>query len=726
MFKSFTARLFNIVIMSQFIVSCGNVVGDGESSFIGGWASNSEFARSFGADIVNAEALYARGGSGVGQIVAVIDSGIDIDHVEFTDRIHGASINILSPGSSFDDSDGHGTEVAGVIAAAYGNGGTQGIAYNAEIMAIETSELGFFSDPDLINAIDHAIDNNANVINMSLGGGSMTIALANAIQRATDAGIIVVASTGNDGNAFDVASPASDAGLAKYNGLFLAVGSVKRDFVGADEPSEATISDFSNRCNPADPAYCVTAPGEGIQTTAIGGGFVTVDGTSFSAPYVAGAIALLRQTFPSLTAAQAVEILITTAYDPNGTDIDLLYGNGIIDLENAEAPTSFLALEAGSTEAQGLTGSVSMGAAFGDAAKHHTQLANMVGYDAYDRAYSLNLANQFSVADVKPITTAFLDLTTSKDVNVEAGLLSANMKYSTDFKDETDISNVLADTFSLRANISSLVTLSYSYGSIDQNLPAHLQFNATQFGITGSNSDAYASLLGDTPQYAGVSQKVGKWFLGYGIGLGENNDVDVITASFNAARDFSNGMFVNLGMNVTQEDGSFLGTTATGSFDSDFNSLTKAIEIGLGYRADWGNVWGQYTAGNTDVSGRYSGVISDVSSFGTQALIAGLDLHDVAYENDRLGLVISRPLRVTSGSLAVSGQTLNGDTGEVEGLTSVDLRPSGQQTNIELGYSNQLGTNTTMDLGLGLISQAGHIADAKTQYAMGLRVKHAF
>lgn len=202
---------------------------------------------------------------------------------------------------------GHGTAVAGVIAAAAGDSGSTGIAPYARILAIRAVPNGDERDEDVANAIRYAVDRGALVINMSFGkpyspGKAM---VDSAVQYAVSKGVLLVHAAGNDGNDNDrgrsYPSARSLAGVRAATWLE----------VGASGPRIGTglAASFSNYGRETVDLF---APGTDIFMPKAGGGWVRESGTSFAAPVVSGVAALLLAHFPTLTAADVKRILLAS------------------------------------------------------------------------------------------------------------------------------------------------------------------------------------------------------------------------------------------------------------------------------------------------------------------------------------------------------------------------------------------------------------------------------
>ena len=278
----------------------------------------------WGVDKINAEVVW--GGSenavdvasgryaGDGVKVAVIDTGIDYTHPDLDNNYYGG-YDFVNDDSDPKDDNGHGTHVAGIIAAEDNGVGVIGVAPHAQLYAVKVlNSQGSGTYSDIVAGIDWAIDNNMDIISMSLGGSSGDTALQDALQRAYDAGIVIVAASGND-YANSISYP------AKYDTVIA---------VGATDSSDNRAA-FSNY----GPELEVVAPGVDIYSTYLGGGYETLSGTSMATPMVSGVVALMLSKNPNLTPAEVRQILHDTALDLGASGWDQYYGYGRVQADAA-------------------------------------------------------------------------------------------------------------------------------------------------------------------------------------------------------------------------------------------------------------------------------------------------------------------------------------------------------------------------------------------------------
>lgn len=288
--------------------------------------------------------------------MAVLDSGVDHTQVDLAANVSPLSTDVVGTRNGPDGEDKHGTYVAGVIASSFNGLGTIGVAYNATILSVRTDKAGsyattsstdddngcLFNSIDLAHGVDYAVAHGARIINLSLGGdGALGPTFEDALSRAVAAGLVVTASSGND-SAADPEWPARYAIDPRYMGALMAVGATDAGNV---------LASYSNKAGVAAQGY-VVAPGDNVISSCDGTSCYRLSGTSFAAPHVAGALALLLQAFPNLTGRAAVDILFRTADDLGDPGVDSTYGRGLINLQKAFSPIGALSIAsaAGGTE----------------------------------------------------------------------------------------------------------------------------------------------------------------------------------------------------------------------------------------------------------------------------------------------------------------------------------------------------------------------------------------
>ncbi|WP_135466386.1 autotransporter domain-containing protein [Crenalkalicoccus roseus] len=331
-----------------------------------------EYRAQYGLDMINAAEAYARGYTGAGVTVGVIDTGLDTAHPEFRGAVRiGGDFGRIPPVigiPALRDDEGHGTHVSGIIAARRDGIGMHGVAFNARLAVL--SAFGDDDDDDgpdpilpsaadgttLAHAISYLAGRGVRVINNSWGleaegpqarmidqytralyeaqNPVLVAAYAEAVAR----DVLLVFAASNDYRMQVGPEPGIPVLFPEFARNWLAVTSTGPDGVRAD---------YANACGIAA-AWCLTAPGggddqenEGIYSAEAGGrGYVRLSGTSMAAPTVAGAVALVLEAFPWMSAYNLQQTILTTARPIGPTEI---YGWGMLDAGRAvQGPARFI------------------------------------------------------------------------------------------------------------------------------------------------------------------------------------------------------------------------------------------------------------------------------------------------------------------------------------------------------------------------------------------------
>lgn len=281
----------------------------------------------WGVDRVNADAVWTSY-TGDPVKVAVVDTGIDTSHPDLIGNLKGG-MSAVSYTTSFNDDNGHGSHVAGTIAAVDNSVGVIGVAPAADLYAVKVLDRrgsGYLSD--IIEGLAWAVSNDMDIVNMSLGTMSYSASFDSAVQQTIAAGVVVVAAAGNSGpSANTVGYPAKFAGV-------IAVSATD---------SNNTIASFSSRGSEVD----LAAPGVSVYSTYKKKSYATLSGTSMASPHVAGVAALVL-TSPIGTddidsdgiwdPNEVERRLERTAQDLGAAGFDTSYGNGLVRADLAVIP----------------------------------------------------------------------------------------------------------------------------------------------------------------------------------------------------------------------------------------------------------------------------------------------------------------------------------------------------------------------------------------------------
>lgn len=280
----------------------------------------------WGVSKIRAPEVWPGGNKGTGIKVCIIDTGIDYNHEDLKDNYKGG-YNFINNTNDPKDDHGHGTHVAGTVAALDNDIGVIGVAPEAYIYSLKVLDSnGSGSYSNIISAIDWAINNNMQVISMSLGGSGFSQALKDICDKADNSGIVVVAAAGNndgDGSQDTVSYP------AKFDSVIA---------VAATDSNDARAS-FSS----CGPEVELAAPGVNIPSTVPKGtcklcdpsGYKLLSGTSMATPHVSGTVALVLKAHPEMTNANVRKTLQDTTVDIGQQGRDIFFGYGRIDAKAA-------------------------------------------------------------------------------------------------------------------------------------------------------------------------------------------------------------------------------------------------------------------------------------------------------------------------------------------------------------------------------------------------------
>ena len=279
------------------------------------FALDGELDDSWGVKHIGAGLVHDFGNKGAGVKVAIIDSGIDYTHPDLSDNYIGGHDFVNDDDDPMDDN-GHGTHVAGIVAALDNGDGVVGVAPAASLYALKVLDSGGRGDfSDVIAAIEWCEAEGIQVTNNSYGSsGDPGVSFKEAFDSAS--GILHVAAAGNSGN------PPARGDNVGYPAAYESVIAV----------AATDLNDERARWSSTGPAVELAAPGVGIYSTYIGGGYATYSGTSMASPHVAGTVALM------IAAGITTDIrneLQSTADDLGDSGLDWLYGYGLVDAEEA-------------------------------------------------------------------------------------------------------------------------------------------------------------------------------------------------------------------------------------------------------------------------------------------------------------------------------------------------------------------------------------------------------
>ncbi|MBV7329003.1 S8 family peptidase [Chloroflexi bacterium TSY] len=253
-------------------------------------------------------------------LVAILDTGIDIHHVEFGNRIV-QGYDFANGDTDPSDDHGHGTHVAGVVAAEMDNGhGSVGVCPRCRILPIKVlnrSNRGTWSA--IIKGIIFAVDNGAQIINLSLGGATPSKSVEAAIRYAQEHDVLVVAAVGNS-------KSSTPFYPAAYDGVISVSASTKED-------NAWPMSNYGSYIDVAAPGHMIYSTFNG--DSASGNNYAYMSGTSMAAPYVAGLAGLLLSQNSKRTPSEVITLIQQSAVDLGAPGWDPIFGHGRINAYGA-------------------------------------------------------------------------------------------------------------------------------------------------------------------------------------------------------------------------------------------------------------------------------------------------------------------------------------------------------------------------------------------------------
>lgn len=708
-----------------------------------GFYETAEYNADWSLDAIKASAAYARGFTGAGAIIGFVDFGFELnnDEVDWHPLSQDKNQTWITMYESYlgvqaSDSN-HGQWVASIAAARKNDFAIQGVAFDAQVLGIDffagVAMHTEFSGGVTYHVSDpwgYVVNNGARVVNKSIGydeedfisnppatNGNEHYTTTNAA-RVVELGGLLVAAAGNDGDPDPMVSNIDTLDVINQNnlwlsgGYFLVVGSLN---------DSGVISDFSDRAGVLKDYYLV-APGEAIAVNSLDfpdSGMGVGDGTSFAAPHVVGAAALLFAQWPQLDAFEVADILLTTATDLGVPGVDSVYGHGLLNLDEATKPTGQTTVAVKDAVSPVILGSsmMVMGPAFGDA--QPGTLSSVMILDSYDRDFYVDARSAVLGASTGLNLTSTLDFRRAHNQagwQLESGL-QANMVMTsdslsfgahrdtmTDLERTTQRQTVQAWHISGRFDKDSSWVMGQGRGlgaALDmldrgaasnsdlfltgfrQNIVGSTDalFMAGGFALGASDSLSFGLMTGDTQGL----RNLGVTAL--------QEDVSHYGVETRLTRHFDGG-HLSLGLGALLEEKAVLGSRSTAGFALADQTVTGRLSVrgGLNLAEKW-TLGAQATGGLSDVRAGQNSLFQGFNRFLSSQWAITLTGHNLFADGDRLGFNISQPLRVENARLTTAIAThfdLVTDA-PAFAVRQVSLTPSGREISLELGYHLKSG-----------------------------------
>ncbi len=710
-----------------------NAVAEPSSPAVAGdWSGSVEYANSTGLAQLKAAEGYARRSGGLpggqGVRIAIIDSGVDVSHPD----LGNLATTSWAAGGEALSSDSHGTFVAGIAGASRTQSADpndmHGMAYRATLVNFqasrpsETAANGFvsFGTDDLVEAIRAASGLSAgdlavetDILNLSLGAfannDSTFAKLRTAMRAAAAEDKIMVLAAGNEGQSQPIypAAYADDAGIA---GRAIVVGNLT-----ATNLADAS----SNLCGDIE-NYCLFAPGSSIRSTLNGGSYGVGSGTSFAAPYVTGAAAVVKAAFPGISSRDVVDRLLLTAADLGAAGVDSTFGRGRLDLEAAMAPVGPTGFPIGPTVNGPVTPAeitalrLSLGLAMNERAKELLKRAMAV--DSMGFPFPIDLAEGVETVKRDAGLSAFVG---GRSGSVAAaGLPYATIAAVVDDEERIYFGDPLqATSFAQKGRDDATVPLSFAAEVTDgTTVFASLHGgNEARLGLEAGLLERKATLMenGDifTPHenlLAGAS--------GAGLGFnpaegteiaisvfgsfGEEDGSEASLQRFEIKQAVPGDIELRLGLGLVQEEGRFLGSRASGAFGDGTRARSQFLTLSLvgpiSDNIDW---FTTYSRGWSSIADAGGALLEDWSDTRSESLGAGLVVRDLVADDDGLTFMVGQPIRQERAEVTIDLPVARTPDGTVLTETQrINLAPEAREIRAEVGYRLPFGRDGDHDV----------------------------
>lgn len=728
----------------------------GDTSPFGG-ISDSDRAESL--KIINADYAYARGYTGSGVTVAVLDSGIDVDHNEFSGQLSADLSNTNIQGINDGDLDtnnpdldpgdnNHGATVAGSVAAKKDGSVMHGVAYDAKILPYRMGITGFPNaiDGDSTNeAITDGLTKGATVFNLSYGrdanagsnasiaskvsiaqeytgtsdgseDGIMNTLAANVI--ANDA--VIVKAAGNEEYSQSGSGGALPMQYNTFDGYFINVVALNKE--GTALATTANSGWGSNACG-VTKAYCLAAPGTGILTTGTAGFYSVSNGTSLASPIVAGSVAVVQSAFPWLTAPEVTNILFVTATDLGAAGVDDTYGQGLIDLAAATAPGAELLAVDGAM----LPVNIASSKVVSSGVMAQASLPSFVITDELNRTFEIS-GNSLEVIDNKKTELQNREKSFGKDKVAVQKTLKSGLKTSFIMSDDTSNENLEKFEFMQLGSTFNNLDVSFSFTSnpgtdfetikksasfIQEDVVSHPYLNLSDQGFSANTSyNIYDNLKLETLVFFGDVEN-------------ENDNLGKSTAASVKLKYYMDNSEINFETGLLNEESTLLGSKFEGAFALSDNNYTYFTGLsGKTKLTDKLGLFANAYVGVTKAKSVSNSLISDIDNIVSHSASMGLEYN--ISKTKTAGFVLAQPLKVSNGGINYNLATSRSADGSYN-VSSInqDLSTEATEFNIQGFYKHKLNSNANLNLGAIHRINANHLKGEKDSAAL-VKFKYNF
>ena len=720
---------------------------------------------------VCASNAYAKGYSGDGIKVGVIDTGVltggttgytntthtDLDgnHATFTSG-SDARFNDSTP----NDYNGHGTHVAGIIAAEKNDTGMHGIAYDATLYTFRAmNSSGSGTATHFANSMQNAVNADVDIINNSWNanfgsdgvadadvftdGTCTTSTACRSIIGSTFYDKLVTAGNSNKINVWAAGNDSGShphivAGAAIYDTRFgeTTVIVVATDTVGTfGGGSTNPIASYSNKCGNAK-NICIAAPGTSVYSTSNDGttNYEVFSGTSMAAPLVSGGLAIIKEQFSSLTNAQVVDRLFATATDTGIYSDSSIYGHGLMNLSQASTAVAELQAIGGDTSLDGNEtkyydlnqNNFVSSASFSNALNSALEGQTMEVYDSFDRAnFKTDLSGFFTSGSYTSENT------------IENHILRLEPKTNRKTKDknlygsfivETDGNYIESSMFKSAGDFLAL-GFNHSTNSFENEVdPLSNFFNDSNFGNnyfvnpyfnTGSGQDYFMSFNSNSS-------------FGFDTFTNANGNDLGLVFNFNPLSSSDKGVKnagdLQIVFGANYEKNKFLNSTSSGVFAT--GDLSNTNFTGVKYKKNLGEdltFVSSGFAGYTYIDKASNSYIDSSTPLLTSSFTLGLAKANFIKEDQKIGFFINQPQRVEDGSLNLRIPTSSDrDRTVTYSNLNVDLEPDTRQINFDIILNKKITEMSNLTANITHVQNGDHTHSSEDQNFISLFYKKSF
>ncbi|MFT3858764.1 MAG: S8 family peptidase [Aquabacterium sp.] len=682
--------------------------------------------------------IHSAGILGEGVIIGLLDTGINLLNPEFSGNSRVLTgYNAADGSTNVTDSIGHGTHIAGILAAPGDGSGMYGVAPMATLLPVKVFSGETAASSAINRGIDYAVSRGARVINLSLGAPGATGETSLRTNAAANNTVVVV-SAGNE----SMSTPSWPGRYAKEswaNGTIIVVGAVD---------SSRRMASFTNKAGDTAQFYLV-APGVNI-ISSYSTGYAYLTGTSMAAPAVSGAAALITGYWPYLRANQVAAILLNTADDLGAPGVDAVYGRGMLNVNRALSPIGSYTYRTPNGGRTTVSLSVPGVASTQPQVSTPSAFAGLVTevFDAYGRNFTSDEGAALSARSVMTVDSILGNPNHMLDA---AERVMANGTRLTQWQwhtqrdrrvDDAALQGISGAPWNhLPSHDASLMRMALRSGQVFSagdggmsSLSFGLMDSPMAARLSGTENLLNNPLFGFAPthRFAAMSLPLHpNWRARVGLAQGQSAPMqsreaasgDVQVAELAYAQ---GNRALNLSVGQLREAGLLGGY---GSAALGLNQTTQTL--GMTLSAAWSLSPQWMLTGAFSQTGTHApaaqGMLLSATPVRSQAYGLGLVRSDTWRDGDRLSLSVNAPLHARSGRLDYSVVTSVNEEGEpIFGRRTVQLAPTAKEWRVEARYATRVGKDASLSAAALLRLNPDHDGSAPAQTVLGLRYNVSF